>query len=454
MYVAPPPDVFPSSPADDDRFWEVFRLQLGGHLRVNADYIHWDKLRHLPPPRGLSREELWLAIKIQRMSMLRALPLRDPHGNAFTYSTPDSVLRLLHYVDQHCAGEVAMGELVRRDEQAREHYLVNSLMEEAIRSSQLEGATTSRRVAKEMLRTGRAPADRSEQMILNNYRALEFMREEIGDVLTPEAVLELHRILTEGTLDDPSAAGRLQTPGEERVAVVDAQDGSVMHTPPPAGQLADRMRALCDFANQRAEDSTFFIHPVVRAILLHFWLAYDHPFADGNGRTARALFYWHMRTHGYWLAEYLSISRILREAPAKYARAFLLTETDGGDTTYFVLHQLQTIERAVKELHAYLERKAREIREVEHMLAGTDGLNHRQLALLGDALHHPDDTFSYRGHATTHRVTHETARNDLLDLERRALLVRRKIGRRYAFAAVPDLGGALKAARPNPNHSK
>jgi hypothetical protein len=81
------------------------------------------------------------------------------------------VQRLLHYVDQHCSGEIAMAEVVTTDEQARHHYLISSLMEEAIRSSQLEGATTSRRVAKELLRTGRAPRDRSERMILNNYRA-------------------------------------------------------------------------------------------------------------------------------------------------------------------------------------------------------------------------------------------------------------------------------------------
>ena len=73
-----------------------------------------------------------------------------------------------------------MDEVVTSERQAGQRFLVNSLMEEAIRSSQLEGATTSRRVAKEMLRTGREPRDRSERMIANNYRALQFMREEMG----------------------------------------------------------------------------------------------------------------------------------------------------------------------------------------------------------------------------------------------------------------------------------
>src|SRR5580658_9702561 len=136
-----------------------------------------------------------------------------------------------------------MSEVVTADAQARERYLVNSLMEEAIRSSQLEGATTTRRIAKELLRTGRAPKDRSERMILNNYRALQYMRDEMPAQLTPEAIIELQRILTDGTLDNPDAAGRLQRPDEERIAVVDRIDGTVLHTPPPAEQLPGRLRA-------------------------------------------------------------------------------------------------------------------------------------------------------------------------------------------------------------------
>jgi Fic family protein len=425
-------------------------LEAGKEARLGSDYIHWDKLRHLSPPSSLRHDEWWLAIKLARGLFLQEIPLRDTAGRSFSYGIPAAAQRSLHHVDQRCSGEIAMAEVVTTDEQARHHYLVNSLMEEAIRSSQLEGATTTRRVAKELLRTGRAPRDRSELMIFNNYCALEFMREGMGEQLEPETVLELHRILTEGTLEDPTAAGRLQSAADERVDVVDATDGSIIHKPPPAEQLPERLQALCDFANQGDEDSEGFIHPVVRAILLHFWLAYDHPFEDGNGRTARALFYWYMRTRGYWMIEYLSISRILRDAPAKYSRAFLLTETDDGDTTYFLLHQLRTIERAVEQLHAYLRRKVSEIRDVERLIDGATGLNHRQLALLSDAIRHPDDLYSYQSHARSHRVTHETARTDLMQLHDRGLLRRRKIGRRHVYGAVEDLPGALKQL-PAPN---
>jgi Fic family protein len=93
------------------------------------------------------------------------------------------------------------------------------------------------------------------------------------------------------------------------------------------------------------------VHPVVRAILIHFMLGYDHPFYDGNGRTARALFYWSLARSGYWLMEYVSISRLLRQAPAQYARAYRHTETDDNDTTYFIVHQLEVIQQAIAALH-------------------------------------------------------------------------------------------------------
>jgi Fic family protein len=442
LYVAPPPDwnaLLASGQIPYDRHMAI--LNVGDP----PGYPHWDKVRHLDPPAGLTHEEWWAGVKFGRRNGKRGLLLCDPAGTHFSYTTPDHALRLLHLIDQRCAGEVRMPEVVTADAQAKQQYLVNSLMEEAIRSSQLEGASTSRRAAKELLRTGRPPKDRSERMIINNFLAMQYMREQMGDRLTPAAVLELQRILTDGTLDDAGASGRLQTPDEERVVVVDRTDGGVLHRPPPAEQLPDRLQALCDFANGDRDAEDAFIHPVVRAILLHFWLAYDHPFIDGNGRTARVLFFWSLRTKGYWLVEYLSISKILREAPGKYNRAFLLTETDEGDTTYFLLHQLAVIERAIEQLHKYLQRKVAEVRDVEELLRGSGGFNHRQIALLSGALRNPDRLYTFTSHAKSHSVTHETARADLRDLADRGLLDTERLGRLYQFYPAADLTAQLKA---------
>lgn len=406
-------------------------------------YLHWDKLRYLPPPDGLSDKQWWLRIKLGRADELRPLPHTDRDGTPFAYTLPDVIHRRLHRVDQNCGGEIAMEGIVTSESEARRRYLVNSLMEEAIRSSQLEGATTSRLAAKEMLRSGRAPRDRSEQMILNNYRALQLMRERVGRPLTPAAILELHRVVTENTLDDPAGAGRLQRPGEERISVVDRDGGRVVHVPPPAEQLPERMEQLCAFAND-GDDGEPFVHPVLRAILVHFWLAYDHPFEDGNGRTARVLFFWTMLANGYWLAEYLPISRLIHAAPAQYGRAFLEVETDGGDATYFLLHQLRVLDQAIDDLQLYLQRKRDEQRDAKRLLKDVGDLNGRQQALLAHAIKNPDHVYTFAGHARSNRITHETARADLSALAGRGLLNRGRRGRTYIFEPPPDLPQRLK----------
>jgi Fic family protein len=407
-------------------------------------YLHWDKLRRLPAPESLSSKQWWLKIKLARANERRNIPLADTYGRPFGFTLPDVVLRHLHYVDQRCSGEIAMEKAVTSQREAERRFLVNSLMEEAIRSSQLEGATTSRRVAKEMLLSGRPPQDRGERMIANNYRALQFVRDDLSGDLTSEAVLELHRIVTEGTLQNPDAAGRLQRPDEERVAVFDRDDQErPIHRPPSAEELPKRMELLCRFANGM-DDGDQFVHPVVRAILLHFWLAYDHPFEDGNGRTARLLFFWVMRKHGYWLAEYLPISRFIRKAPAQYERAFLESETDEGDTTYFLIHQLKVIEQAIDDLDRYLQRKIAEQNEMKTMLHAIEDLNGRQLVLLTHAAKNPDHTYTFAGHARSNRVTHETARADLGDLADRGFLIRRRRGRTYIFEVPPDLPERLR----------
>lgn len=434
MYVEAPPDF-------KGLLDEVGPHDLQRVLSVAVDdrrYLHWDELRRRTPPEGLTHREWWFSLKLGRRATARSLPMATTSGAQLHVALPGRAQRLLHFIDQHCAGEIASDAVVTSDRAARRRYLVNSLMEEAIRSSQLEGATTSRLAAKDMLRTGRAPVDRSERMILNNYRGMEFIRDGIGDRLTPDAVLRLHEILTAGTLDDPADAGRLQTADDERVAVFDRTTDKLLHRPPAADELPQRLRALCDFANAR-DDSDDFVHPVVRAIVLHFWLGHDHPFADGNGRTARALFYWSMRTQGYWLAEYLAISRILQQAPAQYSRAYVHTETDDGDATYFLLHQLDVIERAVAELHRYLAARVEDQRQITSALHADADLNHRQIALLGHAIRNVGATYTFAGHAAAQRVTHETARNDLRALEARALLVREPRSRPIRFSAAPDL---------------
>ena len=253
-------------------------------------------------------------------------------------------------------------------------------------------------------------------------------------------VFDIHKVATEKTLSDPTAAGRFRREDEERVVGDDF--GEVFHNPPPSGQLENRLKEMCDFANGKTPG--FFVHPVVRAIILHFWLVYDHPFVDGNGRTARAIFYWSMLHNKYWLFEFISISAIIRKAPVKYGRSFLYSETDDNDLTYFIVAQTKVIKKAIEELHDYINRKSLEMQELESQIRALDLFNHRQVELIRHALKYPYEHYTIEGHRESHNIVYQTARTDLLDLEKRGVLEKVMLGKKMTFSTPKDLVSKLR----------
>lgn len=409
--------------------------------RATSDpYLPWEKLRFHTPPAGLTPEQWWAATNFQRIAQRRVLPLRDVHGMPFTYALPDEVLRLVSQVSSKAGGNIGMSEPVTNPA-TRATYAVRSLMEESITSSQLEGAVTTRRVAKEMLRSGRDPRDRSERMIWNNYQAMLFILEHRNARLAPAMVRELHSIVTLDTLDDPMNGGRVQTPNDQRIHV-GTPDGEVLHTPQPAEELEERMRELCDFANATAEEGGW-LYPVLRAIAVHFIVRHDHYFVDGNGRLARALFYWSMLHQDLWMTEFVTISTILKKAQVKYAHSYLNTEYE-SDLTYFFIYHPQVVNRAFDDLEEYLLEKIRERQSVKSLLSGKhEEFNHRQVDLIDLALSNAGAEFTARSHANTHHVTIETARHDLIGLTDAGVLVRGKRGKAFVWRPARNARVAL-----------
>ena len=402
---------------------------------AHADaYLHWDEIRHRPLPKGFAdHKTYWTFLKMRRTIGRLPLPLQEKSGNMFSFAAADEILEGLSEADSHLRGLVDTYEpLSQAHRDMRQLRL--SVEEEAIHSSLLEGAPTTRAKAKAMLDAGRKPRDIGERMVLNNYRAMEYVREHKDEPLSEAMIFELHRVVTEGVLQDENDAGRLR--GEmEDFGVWDNARNRQLFVPPPVGELPGRLRALCAFANTPRQTRPF-IHPVARAIILHFQLAYDHPFADGNGRTARALFYWLMLKNGYWLTEYVSISEILRRAPNNYSRAFLFTESDDGDVSYFVLHQLRVLKVAIAKFLNHLKKRRGDVRGLEKF---ADNLNERQREVLLRAHKNPHWIIAVREHRRRWNITTQTARTDLQSLVRLGYLEMRVQGKAHLFYPTDKL---------------
>ncbi|OFC72704.1 Fic family protein [Alteromonas confluentis] len=439
----PPPLNFP------DDYEEIFPLLDQCDVTdAKGRYLHWSQFKWRVDKKNA--ESLWKAVKFKRMSQYKPIGLNDENGKPFVYCTPHSMEALLYQLVKITGGNVGAVADSTASDSLQSRFLVSSLiMEEAITSAQLEGASTTREVAKKMLEEEREPIDEDERMILNNYLLLKYAEQKNKDDLTLDMILEFHRIATQGTTENNVV------PGEFRVhndIYIEDGDGNVAHQPPDFNLIEGRLKLLCDFANQdhSGQGGCDFVHPLIKAIVLHFMIGYEHPFRDGNGRTARALFYWFMLKSEYTLFKYISISKLLKEKPKDYGLSYMYSEKDNNDLTYFIYFQLDTISKAFEELKNYLNYKVSEFKKISESLEKTvwgNALNFIQKDLIKKAVKEPGRIFSIKEVSKSYSITDNTSRaylNKLTDLK---LFLSTKDGRRTIYIAPSDLLKKLNTSK-------
>ena len=318
----------------------AFDFFLESFKKIENDYLYWDKIKYLNKEINKKTEEemevdvtkLWETVKFKRILNKKSVfnvKLKKTRISPW-YNINDFLQQKLHYLDFNFGAGIQKEQLL--SDLDKHQYLSNALMEESIFSSMIEGATTTRVKAKDMLRKGKKPSNKSEQMILNNYKTIQFISENKNEEITIEKLFEIHKIVTENTLEDENC-GVFRSSND--VMVMNQITGEIVHTPPSFEELNELMQSFCEFFNKNPKEN--FIHPIVKASIMHFLIGYIHPFVDGNGRTARALFYWYLLKNGYWLTEYLSISRVILKSKTQYEKAYIYTEIDEMDVTYLFI---------------------------------------------------------------------------------------------------------------------
>jgi Fic family protein len=280
----------------------------------------------------------------------------------------------------------------------------------------IEGATTTRVKAKDMLRKNKKPKNKSEQMILNNYKTIQYISEHQDEDISIEKLYEIHRLVTENTLEKEDV-GVFRNNNE--INVVNELTGEIVHTPPDFEELDDLMKSFCEFFNNNPKED--FIHPIVKGSILHFLIGYIHPFVDGNGRTARAIFYWYLLKNGYWLTEYLSISRVIMKTKVQYEKAYIYTEIDDMDVTYFIHYQVKVLLRAFEELKTYVAKKKKEQSKLLKYLK-LKNINERQAVILQLIEEDNDRFFTVKEIENRFSITNQTARTDVEELVKRGFL--------------------------------
>lgn len=420
-------------------FKNIFNLSKSPEIqalieKTDQKYYYWDKIQPQPLPKEFNKEEVWAFLRLRRDLSSTPSPIYDIHDKPFTFWLTDEMQKNMHLIDQSTGGNLSLFD-PGNDRNASSRYMVSSLMEEAITSSQIEGAVATIKDAKKMLIEKRKPKNKSEQMIFNNYATMQSIKDICKKDLDLELLKELHRQITKNTLDSFEDEGRLRT-DEDNVSVVSSY-GEVLFVPPKAKEVPDRLRKMINFANDTKNKP--FIHPVVKAIMLHFWLAYIHPFTDGNGRMARTLFYWYMLKHGYWLFEYTSISKTILKRTTRYANAYLYSEHDSNDLTYFIHFNIDVIMEAVEELKTHIQNEKEKNLKIRDEIINYPDLNIRQTHIIQYLISNPLEILTIKYHQKMNKLAYQTARTDLLELAEKNWLKATKKGKTLYFSAVGNL---------------
>jgi len=396
------------------------------------EYLFWDNAQYKEPvPDGVTKAELWKFVKIIRKTQSIKSPIKSKDEQNFSWIKLPYLEEFFHELDMNTGGELFVNKS-DIDKQNKQKLISRGIMEEAIASSQLEGAATSRQVAKKMLRENRKPKNASEQMIVNSYLSMREIEEKYKDQkMSLSLLLELHKMITDKTKDDDDGQPRLRT-DNDKICVVDKASGMIYHDAPDVDFVKKELELMIKFANDESEAGSF-VHPVVKAIMIHFWMGYLHPFTDGNGRLARLLFYWYLLRRGYWAFAYLPISKIIKKSPNQYKMAYVYTEQDDNDLTYFIDYNLRKIKLAMRDFSEYLEKeslgniKMKKTAEVKYKL------NDRQIYLLRYLSADQDDKTTQTAHMNIYQVTKMTASKDLKDLVKKGLLKPVKQGRNIYY---------------------
>jgi len=398
-------------------------------------YIYWDKFQYKPLSGDLTAEEQWMLVKLYRDTAYLETPIRSKENKYFKWIRLPAVDETLHKIDMLVGGQLFPRSNVPLGD--REMYINRGVIEEAIASSQLEGAHTTRAAAKEIILEKRKPRNKSEQMIVNNYKAMKALEEDFKDrKLSEDFLFELHSILTDEVINK-NEQKRFRKDADD--IVVEGDIGTKTYTtqvPPNEQFLKREIKRLIGYANDELEGK--FTHPIIKAIFIHFWFAYLHPFTDGNGRIARALFYWYLLKHDYWTFTYLPISAVIKKSPIQYAMAYIYSEQDSEDLTYFLDYNMRKVVQSISDFEDYVEKQIKQNKKVEKIINEKIILNERQKQLVFYFIS-DQRASTTTSHSIVNNVARQTAAKDLKKLEDLDLIQTRREGKYVRYYATDKL---------------
>ena len=370
-------------------------------------------------------EVFWPQLLEARKKYAVEIPLRDKKGNKFWLAHIQELTESITYVEdsgKHELFAMVQGELA-------DNIILDAILDEAFYSSVIEGAFSTKQRTAELIATKSKPANKSEQMILNNYMALQYVLENLDKPIEEDMILSIYRLVTKNTLETGDMVERYRN---GPVYVWDAGLNKAIYEGPEFPNVPSMMNALIEFIH----DDSDGIHPIIKACILHFYFVYIHPFFDGNGRTARAISYMYLLQRGYSFFKFFSISSIVREQKAKYYKAIMDAENPEGDLTYFVLFYTSMVMDSIKLVLGRFEKEFY-TKIVQDCMEKLDiALSNRQEKTIDSLMKGKKVFLTVEDYTKRFKVAYETGRSDLNQLVDFGLLTKTKVGKKFVYKLV------------------
>ncbi|MFT4093324.1 MAG: Fic family protein [Niabella sp.] len=402
-------------------------------IDLNNNYVHWDKFRDMQLPDPDYRIAIWTKATAEReQGFTRTLTIG---GLSVKWWLSNNMEFILHQLDIGLAGGRGMESLLEAKHIHR--HKTTALLEESISSAQLSGALVSKKAAKEMLLKKRSPQNVNEQICINIYRTLQLGFSKKDQVLDEPFFLQLHQVLTKDTIK-LKGIGNYRTNNKTDMSCVDASAG---YKPSDTKQIRECMSAIFEFYNNDA--APFFIHPLIKACIIHYLIVCIRPFKDANGRMARLLAQMYLLKKGYWIAGFIAVSNVISKFKLNYHKSIVQSQTDENNIGYFIHFYIQAVQMAYRSLRDFVGRISKE--KKENSLYKIPGYNERQTAVLQWIKEDAAKMVTIRELRSVYGVSKETARTDLNGLVEKGWIRYFNINKKaYAFVKADGFDGLIK----------
>ena len=270
-------------------------------------------------------------ISLLETGFYKTLPIKDFAGEPVVYLEGTAQVRL-------SAARLLLSP------QKGGSFGLKAMEEEIVSTLTIEQIDTSRDSVRKIL-SGYAPADESENRVFGMKKGLEFIAEPTNRITEDN----IHRLYQMTVGDFLPEEDRLLSGNFYRHDSVFIVGGKVEHTGLPWKKLPAYMEALVAFIREEDE-----INDLLKAALIHFYVAYLHPYFDGNGRMARLLHQWYLVQRGYPSALFVPLSGYVERSRKAYYNAYTLVENNREisgvlDATPFLVYFIENVYHKLKD---------------------------------------------------------------------------------------------------------